>query len=234
MFGCPVGCKFCSSGLSYFGKIDGEDIAWMVKEIITRSDISTFPDGNKVLVSFMGSGEPMLNSEEVIAAIQILNRIGFRFSLATSGVGIGHIWDFINNKYIGLVKPKLTISLHSSFDTDRMDLIPNTASIGTIIRLASDYAMAVGPVQLNYVLLEGINDSILHAEALAALVRQFGFHLKINRYNDVGRGFVESSRKVDFINELSRNLVNPELYFTDGVDIAAGCGQLRSSLQEPL
>ncbi|MDO8516640.1 MAG: radical SAM protein [Nanoarchaeota archaeon] len=228
MYGCPVGCKFCASGKSYFGNLKSSDILFMANYIINDSDNKI-----KTLFSFMGSGEPLLNVWEVSDSIKELSRISDSyFSMSVSGLGIDNIDSIANDKEI-TKKPKIQFSLHSPFNFQRRELIPKTEDIEKVLGKLQLYKENTGKdIDLNYILLNNINDSKAHCKKLLDIINQTGFNLKINEYHLTNSGFLESKNKKKFILLLRENGVYPEVYATDGVDVNAACGQLVSEYRK--
>lgn len=224
MMGCRVGCKFCRSGRSYFGELNSEDIIYMATTIVISEKIWD----KKILFSFMGSGEPLFNVMSIRSVIERLHLFPKAyFALSTSGVVI----DNLPKLYFPPANchPKIQLSLHSPYDKERNILIPNSPKIEDIFRFLSEYKEVTGKeIELNYILLDGINDSIQHAIDLSKIVKGSGFSLKINNYHDVELGYKESSKKEKFIKWIQEEGICPEVYSTDGHDIEASCGQLKS------
>ncbi len=228
MAGCPIRCTFCDSGTSYFGPLSSQEINQMTDTIVAREQLPK--QGRKLLFSFMGSGEPLLNSSNVIKSLKYLDRKypGGFFSMSISGVGIDFLPKFIKN-FDEYQLPKLQFSLHSPYDNERQQLIPSSPTLSKILPFLRQYHGESGiGIDLNYFLLDQFNDSEQHARDLATLANEDGFFLKINQYHDVGLGFRESESKDDFLGWLKSQGISPEVYSTDGVDIGAGCGQLKS------
>jgi 23S rRNA (adenine2503-C2)-methyltransferase len=220
MFGCPVRCIFCASGTSYNGNLNSEDMIYAVKDIINNEKIS---NDKKLLLSFMGSGEPLLNIEQVNQVIDYFHKfLNVYFVISTSGVNIEQALLF-NNKS----KIKIRLSLHNPENLERKEMIPKTEDLDKILKVLSKIN---NEIEINYILLEGINDSKVHAEKLATLINTFNFYLKINEYHQVKDSVKESSKKENFLRILNKNKVKYELYSTDGTDIKGACGQLVSQL----
>ncbi len=229
MYGCPIKCKFCASGLSYFGKLNQEEIINMVNYIIKDKDLLN--SNKRILISFMGSGEPLLNLNAIINVIKFLNQNipSCYFAISVSGKSIDKLDLLINDKEIRSIKPKIQFSLHSPYNEERKKLIPFTEDLDVIIKKLKDYQEKVGKeVDLNYLIFDNINDSMQHAIDLAKLIKKAGLKLKINQYHDVNLGIKESKNKTQFIKYLNEENVYPEIYFTDGGNIQAACGQLTS------
>ena len=177
----------------------------------------------------MGSGEPLLNINEVSGSIKELSKIsGSYFSISISGIAIDNL-DFLAKDKDIIKKPKIQFSLHSPFNPQRRELIPKTEDIEKVLAKLQLYRENTGKdIDLNYILLDNINDTPAHCEKLLDIINQTGFNLKINEYHPVSSGFLESKNKEKFVLWLRENEVYPEVYATDGADISAACGQLVS------
>lgn len=231
MYGCPVKCKFCASGLSYFGRLSKGDLLYISDFII--KDTRLAGSNKKLLISFMGCGDPMLNAKTVIRFIKSVRQkfSNASFSMSLSGVKISNLKLFIKDEDMKEIKPKVQLSLHSPYNRERRKLIPLTSNLNMIMLKLEEYREAIGvEPELNYIILNGVNDSKEHAEDLARLANKYKSKLKINEYHDVGLGFKESDNKEEFIRWLGEKGVMPEIYATDGYDIGAACGQLRSEM----
>jgi len=220
MFGCPVGCCFCASGNSYNGNLNNEDMVSAIKDIIKNEKIS---QDKRLLLSFMGSGEPLLNIEQVNQVIDYFHKFeNVYFVISVSGINIERVLLFNKRS-----KVKIRFSMHNPNNIERKQMIPGTDDLDKILRILSRID---NEIEINYVLLDGINDSNLHAEKLAALINTFKFYLKINEYHQIGNSLKESSKKEYFLSILDKNKVKYELYSTDGTDINGACGQLVSQV----
>jgi 23S rRNA (adenine2503-C2)-methyltransferase len=220
MFGCPIGCSFCLSGGSYNGNLNSQDMIYAIINIIKNENI---PRNERLLLSFMGSGEPLLNVEQIRQVIDFFKKFtNIHFSISISGIEIERISLFDNGENI-----KVQLSLHNPDNLERKKMIPGTEDLNKIFRVLSKLS---NEIEINYILLDGVNDSEIHAEKLAALINTFKFHLKINEYHQIGNSFRESSKKEAFLRILDKNKTNYELYSTDAVDVKGACGQLVSQL----
>jgi len=227
MYGCPVGCVFCKSGENYHGNISSEDMNFMCDYIAKDNK---FSDEKRKVFSFMGSGEPLLNYHNVHKTINYIHLTYKRYSVSVSLSGIGVLKNFkyfIQNMYS---VPKIQFSLHSPFDGERKLMIPNSDNIDSILDVLDEYSRESNTyIELNYILLEGINDTPKHADELSKLIiNNDKFLLKINEYHEINNTYGESKHKKAFINYLNFLGIVPEIYSTDGVDIGAACGQLNT------
>jgi len=226
MYGCPIWCGFCKSGTQFFGNLSFEDIRQMLTYI--GEDKQLFTADKEIVFSFMWSWEPLINYNTVA---QCINKIIDTFphislSLATS-------WAQIQNLLVLASKitnyPKIQLSFHSPFDEERKKLIPNTSGLKEILEVLSLYQSTYSAkITLNYIVLEGINDTVKHVKWIKDILTEYPFSFKINEYHDVGSWYRQSNRREKFIAQLHEEGIFPKIYDTDGVDIWAACGQLLS------
>ncbi len=228
--GCPVGCKFCASGL---GGLDGNLTAGRIVEQIWR--LGQLPGVGRVSnVVFMGMGEPLANFNNVTQAIRTLN--------AEWGLGIGA--RKITVSTVGLppairklctfdIPVTLALSLHAPFDELRRQIIPwaEYSTINELLDACQEWFVKTGrEITLEYILLGGVNDRREHAEELARLARTMRANVNLIRYNEVA-GVPFSRPKHDDVHVFQEVLrakhVNVHIRASRGRDIAAACGQLR-------
>ena len=228
--GCPVGCKFCASGL---GGLDGNLTAGRIVEQIWR--LGQLPGVGRVSnVVFMGMGEPLANFNNVTQAIRTLN--------AEWGLGIGA--RKITVSTVGLppairklctfdIPVTLALSLHAPFDELRRQIIPwaEYSTINELLDACQEWFVKTGrEITLEYILLGGVNDRREHAEELARLARTMRANVNLIRYNEVA-GVPYARPKHDDVHVFQEILrakhVNVHIRASRGRDIAAACGQLR-------
>lgn len=228
--GCPVGCKFCASGL---GGLDGNLTAGRIVEQIWR--LGQLPGVGRVSnVVFMGMGEPLANFNNVTQAIRTLN--------AEWGLGIGA--RKITVSTVGLppairklctfeIPVTLALSLHAPFDELRRQIIPwaEYSTIDELLDACQEWFVKTGrEITLEYILLGGVNDRREHAEELARLARTMRANVNLIRYNEVAGVPFSRPRHDDvhvFQEVLRAKHVNVHIRASRGRDIAAACGQLR-------
>src|SRR5262249_35786589 len=123
-------------------------------------------------VVFMGMGEPAHNLDNVMEAIDFLGTYGGigHKNLVFSTVGDHRVFERLP---LGPVKPALALSLHTTKDSLRRELLPRAPRIGAaeLVALGEDYARATGyPIQYQWTLLEGINDGEEEIEGIVRLL----------------------------------------------------------------
>ena len=233
--GCNMGCRFCATGKQGFTR------NLSIKEIIGQVDLcnSTRKNARTVpidAVVFAGMGEPLLNYEQVKAAILVMHsRFGIsHFELATVGV-VPKIYEIIKDFQGTDISIRLNISLHASSDDQRSQIIPMTEryDIDTIIQAAADYANAFGvKVRIRYMLFRDFNGKDEDIKRLTDLLGGKPVKLIISQYNENNiQGLIPSGHLevLEFYNKISRT-IDSEIFHNFGSDIQGGCGQLRQTM----
>jgi 23S rRNA (adenine2503-C2)-methyltransferase len=227
--GCALGCVFCATGLMGYGRdlYIGEIIGQLlhVREIYGE-------DGFQNVV-MMGMGEPLLNYENMLAALEIISsEIGLSFSakrITVSTVGIvPRIYELADSDH----KVNLAISLHAAVDEKRRRIMPvaKKYALAELMKAAAYYAGKKRKrVTFEYIVFKGFNDSEEDAVALAKLIRGIPCKINILAYNPVndlpyGR---PSDEEIDrFGRYLYPRAPAVTVRKSRGLDIAAACGQL--------
>jgi len=224
--GCAVGCVFCRTGR------DGLQRQLGSAEIVAQVVLARRRRAVDKVV-FMGMGEPAHNLEAVLEAIGLLGTAGAiaHKNLVFSTVGDPRVFARLA---AGPVKPALALSLHSTDDAERARLLPRAPRIGVaeLVDAADRYARDTGyPLQVQWTLIEGLNDRDEDVEALARLVR--GRHamvnlIPLNTVDGSGLRRPAALRAAEMARALNRRGVLTRLRQSAGQDVEGGCGQLRS------
>ena len=230
--GCPVGCRFCASGVN--GLQRNLTAAQIVEQVFALNR-AIAADGKRISnIVFMGMGEPLANYANVIKAVRILHdpgcfNIGAR-KITISTVGVPPRMRQLADEKLPL---NLAISLHAPTESLRRELIPwaEHFSLEDIISAARHYFDRTGrEVTMEYILLAGVNDTLDHARQLANLCKGLRVNVNLIRYNPVaGLGFERPDARsaVAFQAVLRRKGINAHARKSRGRDIDAACGQLR-------
>ncbi len=224
--GCAVGCVFCMSGRD--GLLRQLGSAEMVAQVVLarrRRAVSK--------VVFMGMGEPAHNLDNVLEAIQLLGTHGNigHTNLVFSTVGDPRVFERLS---LEKVKPALALSLHSTDAKLRSRLLPRAPQIAIeeLVERAEAYARATGyPVQYQWTLLEGINDSDAELEGIARLLSGKYAIMNFIPFNDVdGLAFRRPSpeRAAHMVHALKQHGILAKLRDSAGQEIEGACGQLRA------
>ncbi len=227
--GCAVQCRFCASGLGGLVRnLTAEEIIDHL--LICCRKAKSRPDN----IVFMGIGEPLMNIENLIQALDIISspdRFAFsprRITISTSGWVPGII------KLANIAKPyNLALSLHGTNDVIRAQLIPDKCRypLSEILEACSEYRKKTRRmITFEYTLLKGVNDSYEQAEKLAQLARKQ--HAKVNLipFNSVTETeFIrpEDHHILSFLKILTDSGIQATCRLKKGDNINAACGQLR-------
>jgi 23S rRNA (adenine2503-C2)-methyltransferase len=230
--GCAVGCVFCMTGQSgLLRQLDSGEIVGQV--VLARRQRPV----KKVV--FMGMGEPAHNLDNVLEAIDLLGSeggIGHK-NLVFSTVGDPRVFARLP---LGRVKPALALSLHTTQDALRRQLLPKAPdmSVAELVEQAERYARATGyPIQYQWTLIEGVNDGDDELDAIAKLLAGKYALMNFILYNDVdGLAYRRPAReRADAaIRFLHRRGVLAKLRDSAGQDVDGACGQLRARSAAPV
>lgn len=225
--GCPVGCPFCASGL--LGLARNLEAHEIVEQYVRGRAIG--PLRRSVV---MGIGEPLLNYENLNAALTVVRDemgLGGR-KLTVSTVGFPD-----RLRKIALQDPKfqLAISLHTPDQDQRDHLVPamRGVPIEEILAAGDFWFETTGrEITYEYVLLGGDNDSLGHAQRLAERLHGRRCSVNIIPYNptpDLPFGRPDTGRAEAFRDALIEGGLIATIRWSRGLDSAAACGQLRLS-----
>lgn len=230
--GCPLGCAFCATGKEGFKRnLTAEEITDQIlfwKSYLKNSTISN--------VVYMGMGEPFLNWEEVKKSLEdLIDPKLFSFgsrSISISTVGIrGGIEKFLDE----FPQVNLAISLHFADNGMRSKFMPASKaySLEDIRKdLQNYFRKSKRKVFIEYIMFEGLNDSIYDAEKLVEYLKSIGnsylLHVNLISYNKTSGEFISSSKnKIEiFKNHLLQNKINATIRKSLGSEISGACGQL--------
>ena len=229
--GCAVGCPFCATGeLGFTRDLTTAEILDQVRDAVRRLSVA----GRRLTnVVFMGMGEPLLNLERVLAAVDALNdpaRLGLgarHITVSTSGVVPG-----IRELTARGPQFTLAVSLHAARDSLRDVLVPLNRRwpVAAVVAAARDHASATGRrVSYEVTLIGGINDTDRDADALGALLRGDLAHVNLIPMNPVAHTpwTASPAAVVDrFAARLRAAGVTTTVRRNRGIEIGAACGQL--------
>ena len=229
--GCKLGCKFCATGtLGFKRNLTYGEIFNQVTAAKMAAEAQGFPLSNIV---FMGMGEPMLNYDNVLAAIErITAEDGLAMSPYRITVSTAGIPDKIRQLADDGVRFNLAVSLHAAKENVRTSLMPiNKAySLKEVADSLKYFVEKTGTrPTFEYLLLKDINDSLEDAKALALYCRQFPIKINLIEYNNVeGSGFQHSpdKKRDEFVKYLENCNMVVNIRRSKGKDIDAACGQL--------
>jgi 23S rRNA (adenine2503-C2)-methyltransferase len=242
--GCAVGCPFCATGQAGFGRqltpgeIVDQVLHWhRAPWLALGADWRPGAASGHYNIVFMGMGEPLNNAKSVFTAVRLLNdpaRLGIgarHITVSTSGVVPG-----MDRMIEELPQVNLAISLHAADDQLRDELVPINRKwpIATTLDAGRRFAARTGRrVSLEYVMIDGLNDTTDLAERLAALARGWLSHVNLIPLNPTpgSRWSGSSPQRIRaFQGVLRARGVPVTLRDTRGRQIDAACGQLHAQL----
>lgn len=231
--GCAVGCLFCMTGKEGLIRQVGS------AEIVAQVAFARLHRPVKKVV-FMGMGEPAHNLDNVMEAIEVLGTVGNigHKSMVFSTVGDARVFEKLP---LGLVKPALALSLHSTRADLRAELLPRAPKLSPeeLVEAAEIYAQQTGyPIQYQWTLLQGVNDTDEEIEGIVRLLKGKYALMNMIPYNTIeDLPFKRPSweRAAEIARTLHKLGILTKLRNSAGQDVEGGCGQLRARhLQPPI
>ena len=235
--GCALQCTFCATGAQGFEKNLSD------AEIIGQLWLANFYDSSSSLISnvvFMGMGEPLLNVENVLSSIDLMlhqNAYGLskrRITLSTSGI-VPEI-----NKLAERTDVSVAISLHAANNILRDEIVPINKKypLNDLLDACKQYLKNQSKrktITIEYILIDGINDSIEHARDLVKILKGLPCKINLIPFNPFeGCDYMRSKEDTikDFKNFLVKKGFITTLRITRGDAIDGACGQLVGNLKK--
>ena len=230
--GCSLDCNFCATArLKRMRNLNPDEIYDQVIAIDKESKLYyNHPLSNIV---FMGMGEPLMNYNNVIKAIDMITSpegLGMspkRITVSTSGVS-----KMIRKMADDEVKFKLAVSLHSAIEEVRNRIMPFTKSFPlTELRESLEYwySKTKSKITYEYVVWKDINDTKADIDALVKFCKYVPCKVNLIEYNPIDDGeFQQAEPEVieNYIKALAKNDIVAKVRRSRGKDIDAACGQL--------
>ena len=231
--GCKMGCKFCMTGtLGFHGQLTAADIL---------NQIFSIPDSDKLTnIVYMGEGEPLDNINNLLKSLEIMTSdYGCGWSprrITVSSVGIlPNLQRFIEES-----ECHLAISLHNPYSEERADIMPiqKRYPLDSVISVIRRYDFShQRRVSFEYIMFDGINDSLRHAAQLRKLLSGLICRVNLIRFHSTGDSVFQTSdmHKMEaFRDYLSANGITTTIRRSRGEDIMAACGMLVNELNKEL
>ncbi len=230
--GCAMGCVFCATGQMGFGRHlrPGEIVAQVL--YLARG---LREKGERVTnIVMMGMGEPLHNYDHTLQALDCLtHRAGFNLGARKITISTVGLVPAIRRYADEQRQTPLAVSLHAATDAERQALIPVARRwpLDELMEACRYYVDRTGRrLTFEWALIDGQNDTPEQARALGSLVQGLLCHVNLIPLNPTGgfAGRPSSRRRVTaFQAELARVGVTSTVRVRRGIDIQAGCGQLR-------
>ena len=230
--GCSLDCNFCATArLKRMRNLEPGEIYDQVIAIDNESKIHhNRPLSNIV---FMGMGEPLMNYNNVIKAIEkITSEEGLGMSPKRITVSTSGIPKMIKKMADDEVKFKLAVSLHSAIDEVRARIMPFSSNFPLAdLRESLEYwyQKTKSKITYEYVVWKGINDNKQAVDALVKFCKYVPCKVNLIEYNPIDDGEFQqaSNEAIDlYIKTLTSNNIVAKVRRSRGKDIDAACGQL--------
>lgn len=231
--GCSLSCRFCATG--YMERKRNLHFDEIYDEVVLLNKQSEEAYGKKLSnIVFMGMGEPLLNYNNVLKAIEKISaEDGLFMSAKRITVSTAGVAKQIRKLGDDNVRFKLALSLHAANDAKRDKIMPINESnnIKALVDALNYFYKKTGnEITLEYILFKDLNDSEKDAQELIKIYRQVPADLvNIIEYNPIDNfQFTKPEEETvnAFMQTLEANRVNARLRRSRGKDIDAACGQL--------
>ena len=230
--GCSLACKFCATArLKRQRNLSPDEIYDQVVAIKEQAEM--FFGRPLTNIVFMGMGEPLLNYNNMLAAIdKITNQKGLGMATKRITVSTVGVAKMIMKMADDGVKFNLAVSLHAAINKTRSSMMPinDTNSLEELGEaLKYWYQKTKSKVTYEYVVWKGVNDTEEHARALLKFCKLVPSKVNLIEYNPIDEGeFQQADDKVldMYMHLLESNGITTRIRKSRGKDIDAACGQL--------
>ena len=230
--GCSLDCKFCAtSRIKRMRNLNPDEIYDQVVAIDKQSRL--YHDKKLTNIVFMGMGEPLMNYNNVLKAIdKITSDEGLGMSPKRIVVSTSGVPKMIKKMAEDEVKFNLAVSLHSARDEVRTQIMPfNETFPLKDLREALQfwYAKTKRQITYEYVVWEGINDTVKDIQALIDFCKFAPSKVNIIEYNPIDDGEFQQAKSSiieRYVSMLEANKITVTVRRSRGKDIDAACGQL--------
>jgi 23S rRNA (adenine2503-C2)-methyltransferase len=223
--GCKMGCLFCMTGKQGFqGQLSASEILNQIRSLTERAKLTN--------VVYMGMGEPLDNTEEVLKSLEILtSAYGYawspkRITVSTIGI-IPGIKEFLQKS-----KCHLAVSLHTPFDEERIKLMPiqNVYPIKKVLEEIKSFDFGLQRrVSFEYIMFNGLNDTPRHVKELSRILDGIRCRINLIRFHPIPNSPLKGSDDhtiETFRDALANKGITTTIRASRGQDIFAACGLL--------
>jgi 23S rRNA (adenine2503-C2)-methyltransferase len=223
--GCKMGCLFCMTGKQGFqGDLSAGEIVNQIRSLPERDKLTN--------IVYMGMGEPLDNTSEVMKSLEILTS-GWGFAMSPRRITVSTIGmlpgmkEFLENS-----ECHLAISLHTPFDDERKRLMPveSVYPLKEVIQEVKKYEWhKQRRISMEYIMFKGLNDTDRHVKELARLLNGIKCRINLIRFHAIPDTPLEGSEmKImeEFRDKLNAKGITTTIRRSRGEDIFAACGLL--------
>ncbi len=222
--GCKMDCLFCSTGKQGFQA--NLSVAEILNQICSVDEAKELSN-----IVFMGMGEPLDNTDVLLKCCEILTSSwAWAWSpkrITVSTIGAKGLAQFLEQS-----RCHLALSLHNPFPSERMQIMPveKAMPLMEVLQLLEAYDFSgQRRLSIEYIVFEGLNDSMRHADELARILRKLDCRINLIRYHQVPGIELKSPKRetmLAFQESLQKQGYNCTIRSSRGEDIAAACGML--------
>lgn len=250
---CNLGCKMChltNKGLNkVMMPIKANDFITCLIQTLTKDGVRR-TNKRKLLISFMGVGEPLLNfkliediynGETTIKEKLGYEHIGYALATMMPNKNILNLTTLVDQLNIPL---KVHFSMHTPIDNKRFDLIPSTkVNIEEALAYLIKYRKCVqkndkimreyielhrtnDPIEIHYTLIKGVNDSQEELDKICQILLKYNIPIKFIRFNPINDLKISENEKI-WISEISNRVpgLRIKTYSPPGREIGSSCGE---------
>lgn len=250
---CNLGCKMCHLTNKGLNKsmipIKSDDFIKCLIQTLTKQGVRR-TSKKKLLISFMGVGEPLLNLkliEEVSKMENVIKdnlgyeNVGYALATMMPNNNILKLTELVNRLNIPL---KIHFSMHTPIDNERFDLIPSTKvtveealaylinyrnSLQSNDKIMDEYIKfhrTNDPIEIHYTLIKGVNDSQEELKKVCELLSKYRIPIKFIRFNPINDLKISENEQV-WIDEISKKVsgLRIKTYSPPGREIGSSCGE---------
>ena len=223
-----MGCVFCMTGKQGFqGNLSSGEIINQVVSLPEALQLTNYV--------FMGMGEPLANTENVLRAVEVLTA-DYAYGLSPSRITISTIGMLPGlEQVLAQSRCHIAISLHSPFDAERLSLMPVEKVYP--IRRVVEYLKKNLPdrqrrISFEYILFKGINDTPRHVNGLTKLLNGLRCRINLIRFHPIPGTDLQPSDEetiAAFKDRLNEKGILTTIRASRGQDIFAACGMLSTN-----
>ena len=229
--GCRMGCRFCATGRQ------GLQHSLSTNEILNQ--IESLPERERLTnVVFMGMGEPLDNTGEVLRALEILTaEWGFGWSPTRITVSTAGVASRLE-RFLEATQVHLAVSLHNPFPHERAEIMPIEKAwpIREVVEILRRYDFThQRRVSFEYIVMSGLNDSPRHIRELCRLLDGIKCRINLIRFHKIpGSPYFSPDDRamIAFRDALTAKGIHTTIRTSRGEDIQAACGLLSTAQNE--
>ena len=223
--GCKMGCLFCMTGKQGFqGNLGAGDILNQVASLPEREELTN--------IVYMGMGEPLDNTEEVLKSLEILTS-GWGYAMSPRRITVSTIGIVPGmKKFLEESECHLAISLHSPFDEERKRLMPvqNVYTIRDVLTEVRKFDWTKQRrISIEYIMFRDLNDTDGHVRELARILNGVKVRINLIKFHPIPDTPLLGSpmeKMIEFRDKLNEKGITTTIRRSRGEDIYAACGLL--------